>query len=234
MDLYAIIVGVGASAGLGWVALRAPRQQAVSWVTAGLWVLLGTLVGARAAFVAANWSYFQGHGLEAPQIWLGGLFWPGALAGALLTLLVLRLFHRVPAAYLSEGLLPLALPVVIASWLGCWQAGCAYGLPAPGAWWALPAPDEWGEWALRWPLQTGGALLTLAWFALVARIDLRLRRPALAASLVLLGLGLLLLGLSLLRADHLPVFRGRELDTWAAYGAIILSVVGGFFSILRH
>jgi prolipoprotein diacylglyceryltransferase len=226
MDLYAIIVGIGAVAGLAWVARRAPHLQETAWVTAGLWVLLGALAGARAAFVAANWLYFRSHWVEALQVWLGGLFWPGALVGALAVLALLRLLGRVPASYLAEGLLPLALMVVIAGWLGCWQAGCAYGQAAPAAWWALPAPDEWGQWARRVPLQPAGAVLTLGWFGLVEGACARLRRPGLAAGLALFGLSLILLGLSLLRADPLPVLRGWKLDTWAALGALALAFIG--------
>ena len=104
MDLYAIIVGIGATAGLAWAARRAPHLQAIAWVIAGVWVLLGALVGARAAFVAANWLYFRSHLLEAPQVWLGGLFWPGALVGALFVLALLRLSRRVPASLSGGGL----------------------------------------------------------------------------------------------------------------------------------
>lgn len=234
MDLYAIILGSGGALGLAWAARRAPRQQVALWVTAGLWVLLGAMLGARAAFVAVNWIYFQAHWLEAPQVWLGGLFWPGALAGALLVLVLLRLFRQVPAGFLADGFLALALPVVIASWLGCWQAGCAYGPAAPGAWWALPAPDEWGEWARRWPLQPVGAVISLGWFALVEWVHTRLQRPDLAASLGLLGLGLLLLGLSYLRADLLPAVGGLKVDTWAALALSALAFLGMIISFLRH
>jgi phosphatidylglycerol:prolipoprotein diacylglycerol transferase len=234
MDLYAIIVGIGAAAGLAWVARRAPHPEATAWVAAGMWVLLGALVGGRAAFVAANWLYFHTHLLEAPQIWLGGLFWPGALVGALFVLALLRLTHRLPASYLAEGFLPLALLVVIAGWLGCWQAGCAYGQAAPSAWWALPAPDEWGEWARRVPLQPAGAVLTLGWFGLVEVACARLRRPGLAASLALFGLGAILLGLSFLRADPLPVLRGWKLDTWASLGTLVLAIFGMIKNVIWH
>ena len=77
-------------------------------------------------------------------------------------------------------------------------------------------------------------MLTLGLFGLVEGVCARLRRPELAASLALLGLALILLGLSLLRADPLPLLRGWKLDTWAALGTLVLSIFGFFSNLVWH
>ena len=161
---YAIMIGLGATLGLAWVAWRAPARQVDLYIDGGLWVLLASLLGARLAFVIVNWVYFQNHWLEAPQVWLGGLSWPGALAGGLLSLVVFAWFNQVSLGEMADGLIYLALPVVMASWLGCWQAGCAYGRAVPQAWWTVPAMDEWGVQGVRWPVQLAGAFLALQAF----------------------------------------------------------------------
>ena len=96
---------------------------------------------------------------------------PGAVAAALLTLGVLSLVKRRPLAWLADSLAPLTGPLAIGVWLGCWQAGVAYGapLPAAGAWWGVPAPDEAGLVSLRVPLQLLCAVALLAYLWLVER-----------------------------------------------------------------
>jgi phosphatidylglycerol:prolipoprotein diacylglycerol transferase len=199
------------------VAMRAPKQKVASQLDASLWILLGALIGARSGFVAANWGYFQAHWLEIPQVWLGGLSWPGAVVGGLLGLSGLALARRDGLGSLADEMFPLALLLTLAAWLAAWESGVAYGPPAaPNIWWAAPALDEWGAWALRWPLQPVGALAVLVIFWLVDRLCPRLHQPGEAASLALMGIALSLFGLSFLRADPGQTWRGWRLDSWSA------------------
>jgi phosphatidylglycerol:prolipoprotein diacylglycerol transferase len=199
------------------VAMRAPKQKVASQLDASLWLLLGSLIGARSGFVAANWGYFQAHWLEIPQVWLGGLSWPGAVVGGLLSLAGLALARRDGLGSLADEMFPFALLLTLAAWLAAWESGVAYGPPAaPNVWWAAPTLDEWGAWALRWPLQPMGALAALVIFWLVDRLRPRLHQAGEAASLALMGIALSLFGLSFSRADPGQTWRGWRLDSWAA------------------
>jgi len=213
---FSVITGLGASLGLLLVALRAPQYQAIRWMEAGLWILLISLVGARVAFVMINWGYFQTRWLDSLQIWLGGLSWIGAAAGALLGLAGVALARKQSLGLLADAMLPLVLPLCVAAWLGAWEAGTAYGAPASGVWWAVPSINEWGVWTLRWPLQPLGAVASLAIFWLVERLHPRLRRPGQAASLAFAGLVLSVFGLSFRMAEPGLSWRGWRLDSWAA------------------
>jgi prolipoprotein diacylglyceryltransferase len=131
-----------------------------------------------------------------------------------------------PFAILAEALLPLAATVSLGAWLGCWQAGCAYGPPVD-AWWGLPARDELGVISPRWPVQLAGAALTLILLALLEWLRLRAAAPGAAAgsaaagrtaALGLLGGSLLMLAVSFVRADPAPAWQGLRLDSWAALG----------------
>lgn len=202
---FSIWLGMGAALGLAWTAGRAPAETRERLVDAGLLILLGAFLGARAGFVWAHASYFQAHVSDAPQVWLGGLSWPGAVVGALLVFAAACLIWRLSPAVVADGLLPLALPVIVGAWLGAWQSGGFYGQPST-AWFALPTLDESGSLAARFPLAPGAALLSLALFALIDGFRQRLPHPGQAAALALLGFGLLMLAASLLRGNLVPLY----------------------------
>jgi len=186
------------------------------WLNAGLIVLLGALVGARAAFVLTHLAYFGDHWLDSLQVWLGGLSWPGGLLGFWLSLGLASLIDRVPLGDLADKLLPLLPPLLVGAWLGSWLSGVAYGQPAPGARWALPAPDEWGTWAPRFPLQVSGASGSVIIFLLVEWLRPVFKRPGQAASLAYLAVCLMMLILVSMRSDPVPVWYGWRWDSLAA------------------
>jgi len=212
---FSIIIGLGSSLGLAWVAWHAPQQKAASWVVAGLWCLAGILLGARIGFVIVNWSYFQSHWVEIPQIWLGGLTGAGGVAGGLLSLAGISLARKEKFGILADGLLPLFSVLTSTAWLASWEAGTAYGSVNPHSWWAVPSLDEWGAWSFRWPVQPLGAVSALAVFWSVNQFRSRLPQAGKAASLVFIGLVVSWFGFSFLRADPVQSWLGWRLDTWA-------------------
>jgi phosphatidylglycerol:prolipoprotein diacylglycerol transferase len=216
VNFFSWLVALGAALGLGWVVWRAPAEKAQIVLEAGLWVLFGALAGGRLAFVAGNWPYFQSYLWETWQVFRGGLAWPGALGGGLLALVIFARLSRQSLGELADALLPLLAALAVAVCAGCWLEGCAYG-PQVDAWWGLPAADEWGLVARRLPLQFISALLLVLIFWQAEALARAAGRPAgAAASLALLGLALLLLAVSLLRADPALLWRGQRLDTWSA------------------
>jgi phosphatidylglycerol:prolipoprotein diacylglycerol transferase len=222
---YSIFLALGACLGLAWIARRSSPKLALRQVEAGMWALLGGLIGSRAVFVAASWPYFQDHILESLQFYRGGLGWPGALAGGLLALAAYATFNRIPLAGLVEDMLPLLAAISVSAWLGCWASGCAYGI-ASDAWWSLPSADEWGVIANRLPVQILGALFTVALFALVdllaAGVELK---PGYRAILSMLGLSLILLATAFLRGDPARLWNGLRLDALAALIYSLLALV---------
>ncbi len=228
MYLPPFFLGISAAGGLAWIAWQAPEAHRQHLLDAGLSALAGALLGGRAIYVAVNWYAFAPHPLDIPQVWLGGFSGVGALAGALAGLMIFTTLARLPLAPTADSLFPLLAALSVAGWLTCWLDGVAYGQPVD-AWWALPAKDEWGIVAARWPVQLAGMVLTsgIVLGLYLGRKGLRqpwlaLRQPGLTASLGLLGVSLEMLGLSFLRADPMPAWRGLRLDTWGGLGLIIL------------
>jgi phosphatidylglycerol:prolipoprotein diacylglycerol transferase len=225
---FPMILAVGGTLGLAWVASQAPFSEARWRVDAGLWAMFGGLLGARAAFVSVSWAYFQDHPWESLEIYRGGLSWPGALLGGVLTVALAAKFLRIPLGKLADAMLPLLASLTVSVWLGCWLDGCAYGPPADTTW-GIPSIDEWGVLASRWPTQLVGALLALSlfWFLDRARTwsltPQWVKRPGNPAGFGILGLSLEMLGLSFWRADPAPGWNHMRLDAWAALAIILLT-----------
>ena len=83
---FSIFIALGACLGLVWIARQSSPKLALRRVEAGMWVLVGGLIGGRLLYVAVSWLYYRDHLLESLQFYRGGLSWPGALAGGLLAL----------------------------------------------------------------------------------------------------------------------------------------------------
>lgn len=232
MNGFSVWIGIGASLGLWRVARSAPEKQAGALVDSGLLVLFASLLGARISYALVNWPYYSSHPIEIPQVWLGGLTWPGAVGGAWISLLYLALTYRdlhgarVSPGWIADRLYPLLPPLSITAWLGCWMIGAANGpaLPA-GMWWGIPSPNETGITSLRWPLQplAAASLLLFFWF-LEATIKPKQASGSLSGRATV-GLLVHLLLTSLICADPSPLWNGQRIDVWiAAFFLVVFCV----------
>lgn len=218
MISFSLLIGIGASLGLLQIARRVPEKQTLSWIAAGLAVLAAGLAGARLNYALLHPALFTGKPLDVLRVWHGGLSWPGALLFALLALAAASLALRFHIGHVADTLMPLFSSVAVMAWLGCSQAGCAYGgeIAASNVL-ALHLPDEQGYLAYRWPLQLAAAatLLLLTW-----RVDRGsygiAKLAGWQASSIGLALGLHTLLFSWLRVDSPPVWLSFRLDLAAA------------------
>lgn len=230
MTYYSWLLGLAAAAGLalsGWIA--APEWERPT-VESGALLVLGTVLGGRADYILRHWSFYREHLIEALNPGAGGLAWPGAVMGALLFFLVYALTSRTSIPDLADHLLPLAAFLVVAAWLGCWMAGCAYGLQTTGL--ALPAVDESGAVTGRFPLQLPGVLLGLAGFGLAEWLQTRRVQPGLPAFVAaFVNLGVLF-GVSFYQADPGRFWYGWRFDAWAALIFIGLALLGLLYLLI--
>lgn len=218
---------MGATFGLFQVARYAPRRQTTRWVNAGLWTLVGCLIGARLAYITFNYSYYTDRLPEIPLFWLGGLAWPGAAFGGVLALICLSVVLKIPFALAADRVAPLLPPVAVMALLGSWQIGSAYGIPAPeGAWYGVRAIVEDGSNIPRIPVQTLSAAFLALYFTWLETRGLKI--PGARSSLSLFGLGICMLTFSFLRGDPAPEWLGLRPDTWAALAMSALSLSYAF------
>lgn len=234
--IFPLSIGFGIGVGMVWAIwpvsvfpkiARARFDAAVIGLGSGL-------IGGRAVYVLINWDYFRHSLVEIPQIWLGGLSWVGALTGGILAIIVVAWKRGISFGNLADGFRPLFTSILISTWLACWMTGVAYGVEID-AWWGIPARDEWGFLAKRWPIQMVGAFsaLGIQWITdwLLARK--RMRMPGLAALTVLGGFSLTILGLSPFRGDATPQWAGMRLDTWASIFYFVLCLVAVSILLIR-
>ncbi len=228
---FGYLLAAGATIGLLWVILQTDPKQRHVHLDAGMWAVLGMILGGRTLHVAIDWTYYQTHSFETPQIWLGGFSISGALAGCALALLLIPLLSSIN----PDALLPLLTALAVSLWLGCWNEAYLYG-PETSAGWGLALRDEWGELALRWPLQPVGALLTVvvAWGVDAARARGWIQAPGLAASLELACVAIILGAADTLRADPVPLWRNISPDGWIALILTIFAILSALWIIIQH
>jgi len=99
----------------------------------GVWLMVSGLIGARAAFVVANYDQVYSH---APwEIFLinqGGLIYYGGLAGSCIGMYIFAVWNHEPKASLADLVIaPIPLAHALGR-VGCFMNGCCYGRPYDG------------------------------------------------------------------------------------------------------
>jgi len=220
---YAVIFAFSAALGLG-LSIWLYREDKIFLLDIGLAILFVSLIGARAGFVLRNLSYFKDNPLEIPQLWLGGLSWPGALIGAILTLGAIHLLWKEPLGDLAEALLPLLGFFVLAAWLTGWGSGIAYG-PRTDAWFGITVRDNLGLTDRRWPLPLLGAIFSGVWTAGSILYPLkRGHKPGFRAALAAAGLSGINLIISLFRVDPAPALANLRWESWFSILFLIMGM----------
>lgn len=234
MLIYAVLIGMGATLGVWQVIRTAPARQAERWADAALLTLLLALVGARAAHVGLEWAYYAEYPLEIPAFWMGGLSWWGAVLGGMLGVLLAAWRLRLGLASAGDGLARLVSPLAVGAWLGCWQAGSAYGASVPaGAWWGVPSADEAGVVAGRVPLQLFAALLVVVFDWLYIRFGNVAFGSGIYSGLTAFSLAAAVLMVSFFSAQPSLQVQGMALDSWIALGLAGLALLTMGWNLIR-
>lgn len=133
-----------------------------------LWLIVGGIIGARLAYVAANWEEYAARPLRILFIREGGLVFYGGWFGGMAGLLLFSRLKKEPLLPLADFVIS-AIPLAHAvGRIGCFLNGCCYGKPTDLPW------GVYMEDAVRHPTQLyefGLNLLVylLIWRALVKK-----------------------------------------------------------------
>jgi phosphatidylglycerol:prolipoprotein diacylglycerol transferase len=145
---YGVMMAVAFLLGL-WTASRRGLRYGVDpekVLDIGPWVIIGTIVGARALHVVTYWDTLMKDPLFPNAPWTeifmvqrGGLVFYGGLIGASLACIIYVRFKKLPLWKMADVLAPsIALGYVFGR-IGCFLNGCCYGAACD-----LP-------WAVRYP-----------------------------------------------------------------------------------
>jgi phosphatidylglycerol:prolipoprotein diacylglycerol transferase len=194
---YGIFVALGFLAAVVHWNLLARRKGMPDGIGSdlGFIVMIGGIVGARIAYVLANFTYYRAHPLEIIRVDQGGLvFYGGFLlaAGVVIAMARLRRLALWPLADFAVSALPLGHAF---GRTGCFLNGCCYGAPTELPW-AVYQAD-----ALRHPVQLYETFVNLA---LYTALHLMLRRPLQPGRVLqvyLLGYGAWRFAVEFLRGD---------------------------------
>lgn len=230
MNLFSLMVGIGASLGLLQVWRDAPPRREFAWLLNGWLILLAALIGGRAGFVWLNPHLFAGDWQAALRFWEGGLIFPTALLAVLLMIPLLTILRRLSIPQAADLTILLLIPLAVSLWLGCGVAGCAYGMALTDQYpWALPVLDSDGTLTYRLPLPYLAAFVLLLIARPVEKKAIELQIPGARASLLGFVLGVHTLIFSSWRADAVPTFQNIRLDL--AVGTL-LAVIGLFGALV--
>ena len=105
------------------------------------WGIGAGFIGGRIFEVATNWEMFRNNPFEVLYPWVGGFGILGAMISIVLVLSFYFYLKKVPLLPMFD-VIALYAPLLQAfSRVGCFLAGCCYGLPAPGLWCAVTYTD---------------------------------------------------------------------------------------------
>jgi phosphatidylglycerol:prolipoprotein diacylglycerol transferase len=169
---YGVMMALAFLAGL-WTATRRARLANVAGdviADVTLWLMLGSIVGARLVYVITYWKQ-EFASQPFPEVFMiqhGGLVYYGGLIGAIVAGIIYLAWKKLPVWKIADVLAPsIALGSVFGR-LGCLLNGCCYGhaceLP-----WAIhfPADHETHAAAVH-PTQIYDALLNLVLYLALA------------------------------------------------------------------
>lgn len=232
---YGFLAMLGLLAAVGTWSWLGRKEKAFGGdmpTSLAIWLMVPGILGARAAYVVANWGYFSTAPGEMVRIDHGGLIFYGGFAAACLSLALYARLRRMPAAALFDFAAPgLAIGHAFGR-LGCLAFGCCHGAPlAEGAprWLgvAYPACTPMGQVFPGIPLYATQAIeaagLVAIWACLVAfRAPLR-KRPGTTSAAYLLAYAPLRFGVEFLRGDvRQPGWFGLDVAQTVSIGLFVL------------
>lgn len=191
----------------------------------GLWIMLGGLLGARAAYVIAHAPEFAAHPLDIVRVDKGGLIYYGGFFGGCGAVLLVARAWRQPLGPLADFVVT-ALPLGHAlGRVGCWLNGCCFGRPTDGVL-GVAYPPETAPWleyggARLHPVQLYETAFNLALYALLTWYFLRRPRPGrvLALYLTVYPIGRFLL--EGFRGDPRQALGGLAVAQWISLGLLM-------------
>jgi phosphatidylglycerol:prolipoprotein diacylglycerol transferase len=181
---YGVMMALAFLAGLlHWQALgrRIGRRDVAFASDLAVWLMVGGIVGARIAYVIANFDYFRTVPLEIIRVDQGGLIYYGGFIGATLAFFAFARSRKEKMLDLADFTIT-ALPLGHAlGRVGCFLNGCCQGR-------VVELPGLGSAYLHRYPVQLYEAAFNLIVYGILTAVFLRRRgkRPGLVWAIYLI------------------------------------------------
>jgi phosphatidylglycerol:prolipoprotein diacylglycerol transferase len=150
---YGLLLALAYLLGLQLALVRAKRRglDSTRVMDLGIWIIISALVGAKLMLLVVDWDYFSRNPRELLSLaQSGGVFYGGLILALVVALWYMRR-HKLPMWTTCDVFAPgIALGHVIGR-VGCFLAGCCYGLPTHVPW-AVTFTDEFAKANVGTPL----------------------------------------------------------------------------------
>jgi len=133
---YGVFVASGFILGISLALQQARREgyEPQTILDVLFYIILAGIIGSRLLYIAQNLAFYRSNPLSVFMIWEGGLVFHGGLLLAIPVGLILIKRHNLSFWGLFDLLAPsLAIGQALGR-IGCFYAGCCYGLPTQLPW----------------------------------------------------------------------------------------------------
>ena len=184
---------------LSWLGKKEGRAPGFA-SDLSFWIIVGGVVGARLAYVIANWSDFSANPISLFRIDQGGLIYYGGLLGSVLSGLLFAQLKKEPKWALADFTITSIPFAHMMGRIGCFVNGCCYGRETDVPWSILVHSTH------RHPAPIYEALFNLGLYGVLVWFYLRKPRAGrvVALYLILYPIGRFIV----------EFFRGDDRQTW--------------------
>ncbi len=238
---YGIMMAAAFFAGL-WTATRRGRRVNVSADTitdVTLWLMIGSIVGARFVYVTTYWKqeFAGGPFREVFMVQHGGLVYYGGLIGASLAGMAYLWWKQLPVWKIADIVAPsIALGSAIGR-VGCLLNGCCYGRTCDDLPWGIRFPADHETHGLKvHPTEIYDGVLNLLLYLGLAWMFRRRKFDGEIFALYFIGYAICRFIVEFFRGDYPPdhIHAGLFTPAQLLCGPILLAGVAGWFWFSRR
>lgn len=229
---YGFYIVLGAISGVTYLTLKTRKRYGLSFETINnffLLILIAAFVGGKVFLFFENPSYYMDH----PKGLIGGkgFVFYGSLLFAIPTMLFFFRKHKLPVLEMLDVMAIVTCIVHVFGRIGCFMAGCCYGIEWHGPLSVIFKDDECLA-PLNTPLHpTQLYSVSLILTILIALLIIQ-RKQAFKGQLFLSYLMLYAIGRSVVEIFRGDVSRGYVIDNFLSHSqfiSLLVAVVAGYF-----
>jgi len=133
---YGLLVASGFFLGITWT-VRLGKQEGMETqaiIDTCFWIVVAAIIGSRVVFGIVNFEHYLADPLDFFKLWNGGLVFYGGLIGAVVAVVICAKKFGLDFWRFADVAAPgVALGHAVGR-LGCFFAGCCYGIPTSAPW----------------------------------------------------------------------------------------------------